>query len=129
MGNVQAGMHVHVDGVAVTADDTDTQSVRADQVMTWREGMEYWRAWARSTERAADIEEDAARIHAFYEAMVKHNRHPLMLNLDNEMPAEVVNELGMAKSPICLHTGKPCDRGCDEDSACIGVDARGMGKL
>jgi hypothetical protein len=62
--------------------------------MTWREGMEYWRAWARSAE-GGDIEQDAARIHAFYAAMSKHNRHPLMLNLDNEMPAEVIKELGM----------------------------------
>jgi hypothetical protein len=25
--------------------------------------------------------------------------------------------------PICLHTGEPCDHGCDEDSACIGIGA------
>jgi hypothetical protein len=54
--------------------------------MTWREGVDYWRRWARRTD--GDIVVDAARITAFYEALVRHD-------LDDQMPAELVKELGM----------------------------------
>lgn len=54
--------------------------------MTWREGVDYWRRWARRTD--GDIVVDAARITAFYEALVRHD-------LDGQMPAELVKELGM----------------------------------
>ena len=54
--------------------------------MTWAEGVDYWRRSARRTD--GDIVVDAARITAFYEALVRHD-------LDDQMPAELVKELGM----------------------------------
>ena len=51
--------------------------------MTWRDGVEYWRRWARRTD--GDIIEDAWRIAAFYEAIVYHHA-----GLDDEMPAALV---------------------------------------
>lgn len=57
--------------------------------MTWREGVEYWRAWARSED--GDIIIDAPRITAFYEALVRHCH----ASLDDEMPAGLAVELGM----------------------------------
>ncbi|MBR0753461.1 hypothetical protein JQ604_14835 [Bradyrhizobium jicamae] len=57
--------------------------------MTWREGVEYWRAWARRGD--GDIIEDAARIASFYEALLRHNP-----DLDSQMPPALVSELGMS---------------------------------
>lgn len=57
--------------------------------MTWREGVEYWRAWARRTD--GDIVQDAARLTAFYEALVRH----CGASLDDPMPAALPRELGM----------------------------------
>jgi len=62
--------------------------------MTWREGVEYWRAWARRDD--GNIVDDAPRITRFYEAMVEHNKAS-PLRLDDPMPPEVIKELGMDK--------------------------------
>jgi hypothetical protein len=64
--------------------------------MTWREGVEYWRAWARSTD--GDIIDDGPRITRFYEAMVDYNKAS-PLRLDDPMPPELVKELGMETAP------------------------------
>jgi hypothetical protein len=58
--------------------------------MTWRDGFEYWRAWARITD--GDVIEDAPRICGFYEALVQHRA-----NLDDAMPPDLVQHLGMDK--------------------------------
>lgn len=57
--------------------------------MTWRDGVEYWRRWARSGD--GNIIEDAPRITGFYEALVRYCHG----SLDDQMPIEVVNELAM----------------------------------
>ena len=49
--------------------------------MTWREGVEYWRAWARRDD--GDVIRDAARLAAFYQLLSRHCRE-----LDDEMPKE-----------------------------------------
>ena len=56
--------------------------------MTWREGVEYWRAWARQDDDGGDIRADLARIADFHKALVGHE-------LDDEMPDELVKQLGM----------------------------------
>jgi hypothetical protein len=58
--------------------------------MTWMDGVEYWRAWARRTD--GDIIVDAHRITQFYMEMV--NRR---VQFDDQMPAELVKELEMDK--------------------------------
>jgi hypothetical protein len=57
--------------------------------MTWRDGVEYWRAWARRND--GDIVEDAQRIAAFYEALVRQHG----ASLDDDMPIELVRQLKM----------------------------------
>jgi hypothetical protein len=57
--------------------------------MTWREGVAYWRAWARRKD--GDIVEDAQRIAAFYEELVRRHR----ASLDDDMPIELVRQLKM----------------------------------
>ena len=74
--------------------DTLVNVVNAAKVetMTWREGVNYWRAWAQRTD--GDVIEDAGRITRFYEAMVDHNKASA-LRLDDPMPPELVTALGM----------------------------------
>jgi hypothetical protein len=51
-------------------------------------GVEYWRAWSRRED--GNIIDDAQRITGFYAALVRHCKR-----LDDEMPIEIVRELGM----------------------------------
>jgi hypothetical protein len=56
--------------------------------VTWREGVAYWRAWAR---KGSDISPDEAlTISMFYDIMVEARA-----DLDDEMPPELVAQLGM----------------------------------
>jgi hypothetical protein len=59
-------------------------------VTTWREGVEYWRAWAR---KGGDLDpEDARTVSAFYEALALHCGKDGG-DLDDEMPAELAAQL------------------------------------
>jgi hypothetical protein len=60
-------------------------------IMTWREGVTYWREWAR---KGGDISRDEAlTISMFYDMMMNARA-----NLDDEMPPELVQQLGMSKN-------------------------------
>lgn len=50
------------------------------------------------------------------------NLATITLKIDGAAPGEFYIDPAMkAGSPICPHTGARCDRGCDEDSMCIGA--------
>lgn len=56
--------------------------------MTWREGVAYWRRWARAGD---DISRDEAElISLFYDMMVNAKA-----GFDDDMPPDLVRQLGM----------------------------------
>lgn len=55
---------------------------------TWREGVEYWRAWAR---KGSGIDaDDAERIASFYSAMARHSKGGG--SFDDEMRQDLVKQ-------------------------------------
>ena len=60
--------------------------------MTWREGCDYWRAWASRTD--SSVIDDAPRISQFYMEMSDACGR-CGQGLDDLMPPELVTKLGM----------------------------------